>query len=195
MVGGARGSDLIEIARREWFTSGVCTSGRNKVMGMFAQEIAEANPTDGTGMYFLPGQYPLVQVDRLKLFESKDPKKGKAELFVIVCDVLDSQVQQRPAGTRGVAQTLNSNHPSAKDDGKRFISALFPSVTNIDGDGVKALTSDEQPAHGRLLSLECYEKVNEKTGKKFTKHIWRSVPDELQEKAAELRAKAGLTPF
>lgn len=172
-------------------------------MSMFAKQIAEAKPSDGSGMFFIAGQYPVVQLKQVKLTNSRDPKKGNAELFIIVCDILESRVAERPAGTQDVANILNSNHPGGKDDAKRFIMALFPGMaeTAIDEQGVQALTSVEQPCKGKLLALECWEKVS--TTKKnadgspsvFTKHIWRAVSDEIQAQASELRAKAGLPPL
>ncbi len=172
-------------------------------MGMFANKVAAAKPSEGTGLYFLAGQYPLVQIDQLKLIKSQDPKKNGAELFIIVCDILESKVADRPSGMRGVAQTLNSNHPSAADDCKRFIWAAFPQFKEnnqeLDEEGINFLTSVEQPARGTLLALECYVKPpgpNSKAGSQgFTKHIWTPVGASIQAQAAELRAKAGLPPL
>jgi hypothetical protein len=46
------------------------------------------------------------------------------------------------------------------------------------------------------LSLECYHKKSEKTGKVFTKHIYRPIdPPDLQLRANDLRALAGLAPM
>ena len=162
---------------------------------MFAKKVAEAQPSDNAGLYFLAGQYPLVQVDTIKLITSQKPGRVGAEMLVLQFDILDSKVAERPAGMRSVCQILNSNHPGAADDAKRFVQALYPSVSadTIDEAAIVALTSAEQPAHGRLLALECYVKRSEKTGKDFTKHLWREVPEALQAQAKELRAKAGLS--
>lgn len=164
-------------------------------MGMFANQIAGAKPSEGSGLYFLPGLYPVVQIKQLKMFDSKNPSRAGAEMLIIDTDILESRVPDRPAGTQSCAQTLNSNHPGAKDDAKRFFLALGLEEAQIDENLVKLLTSVEQPAAGYLLSLECYEKVSSKTGKKFTKHIWRPIAGVTQEQAPELRAKAGLPPF
>lgn len=163
-------------------------------MSMFAKKVAQAQPNEGTGLFFLEGRYPIVQVMELKCIVSKNPKHLGAEKFIIVGDILESLVVARPTGMRGVCQILNSNHPGAADDCKRFITACLPMIdpNTIDEDGIVALTSAEQPAAGRLMSLECYEKKNEKNGNVFTKHIWRSLDESTQAHAAELRAKAGL---
>lgn len=164
-------------------------------MGMFANQIASARPSEGSGLYFLPGLYPVVQVKELKMFDSKNPSRAGAEMLIINCDVLDSRVEGRPAGTQDCAQILNSSHPGAKDDAMRFFNALGFTVEQVDESLIKMLTSPQQPAAGYLLSLECYDKVSSKTGKHFTKHVWRPVAGVTQEQANELRAKAGLPPF
>lgn len=184
-------------------------------MGMFAQKVATAAPNDSSGLNFEEGHYPLVQLDQFKLFASKKPGREGVEMVAIVCDVLESRVATRPAGTRGVGQILNSLHPGAADDAKRFINALFNTPEEArawiqallgtgaavgDGDvaevlSLEGLASPAQPCRGRLLSLECYVKKSTKTGKEFTKHIWRPVTAAVQAEAAALRAKAGLPPL
>lgn len=166
-------------------------------MGLFAKKVAEAKPSENTGLFFNAGQYPVIQIDSLKYIISKKPGREGTEMFIIVCDVLDSKVADRPPGTRGVSQTLNSQHPGAADDCKRFIQALFPDVdpATIDEAAITALTSSEQPAHGLTLSLECYVKKNDKTHKEFTKHIWRPLTPEVRATVPMLRSKAGLPPL
>jgi len=100
---------------------------------MFANKMASAKPTEGgSGLYFLPGLYPVVQVKQIKMFDSKNPSRVGAEMMIINCDILDSRVADRPAGTQDCAQTLNSNHPGATDDGKRFFLALGIPEETID---------------------------------------------------------------
>lgn len=167
-------------------------------MSMFAKKVALAKPSDSAGLFFLPGLYPLVQIASLKLIQSKKPGREGAEMFIIDCDILDSRCPERPAGTQNVAQILNSQHVSAPDDVKRFLAALFNGEVDpdsIDEAGISALVSAEQPAAGRCLALEVYDKKSEKTGKTFTKHVWRAPAPELAAKAAELRAKLGLAPL
>jgi hypothetical protein len=164
-------------------------------MGMFANQIAGAKPTEGSGLFFLPGLYPVVQLKQLKMFDSKNPSRAGSEMLIINCDILESRVDERPPGTQDCAQVLNSSHPGAKDDAKRFFLALGIPEESIDENLVKLLTSVEQPAAGYLLSLECYDKVSSKTGKHFTKHVWRPVAGITQDQADDLRAKAGLPPF
>lgn len=184
-------------------------------MGMFAQKVAEAKPSDNVGLLFEVGHYPVVQADQFKLFTSRKPGREGVEMVAIVCDILESRVESRPAGTRAVSQVLNSLHVGAADDCKRFINSLFStpeeakawikSLLRTDAEisdqdvaevlSLEGMASAAQPGRGRLLSLECYTKKNEKTGKEFTKHIWRPVAPEIQAKAAELRAKAGLPPL
>jgi len=165
-------------------------------MGMFAQQIADAKPTEGSGLYFEPGQY-VVQLKVVKQRTSQNPKHPGAEMLIISTDILQSNCAARPAGMQDVAQILNSNHPSAKDDAKRFFCTLFPDAKpeQITAEVVDIVTSVEQPKAGTLLALECYHKQSEKTGKRFTKHLWRPVDAATAANAAELRAKAGLPPF
>jgi hypothetical protein len=177
---------------------------------MFAQRVAEATPNDNTGIFFEQGNYPLVQLDQFKFFQSTKPGREGVEMVALVFDIIQSNVPSRPAGTRGVSQILNSLHAPSADDCKRFINALFPSVASAQawfGKLVgRPLTDDElasvlsiegmssvgQPVRGRLLKLECFTKVSQKTGKEFTKHWWYPVADETQAKAAELRIAAGI---
>lgn len=167
-------------------------------MGMFAKSVAVAKPTENSGLFFLPGLYPLVQITQLKMIQSKKPGRESAEMFIISCDVLESRCPDRPAGSSGVTQIVNSMHFGAADDVKRFLVALFNGEIDpdaIDEAGINALVSAEQPAAGRCLSLEVYDKKSEKTGKTFTKHIWRPAPPDLAARAAEIRAKCGLAPL
>lgn len=78
-------------------------SERQKAMcSMFAKKVSEATPSEASGLYFLAGQYPVIQVDQLKLITSTKPGRIGAEMFVAVFDILDSRVQDRPAGMRAV---------------------------------------------------------------------------------------------
>lgn len=181
-------------------------------MGMFAQKVAAATPGESGGsLWFKDGEYPLIQIDQVKLVISTHPSTLGVEKFVVVADILDSKVPDRPAGMRGVSHTLNGLHASAAKDCKNFLIAAFPEVDASEWDKEHALNPEDersivhptiQPAHGRLLSLTVYTKLNAKGEldrfgkvKQFTVHRYMPVSEEIQAKAAELRAKAGLPPF
>lgn len=170
-------------------------------MGMFAKKTAEADPQERGGLWFEPGKYPLVQVDQLKLVDST--KDEGIEKFVIVCDILQSNVAERPAGMTGVAQVMSGKYKGSFDDAKRFLIACFPDVDPAEWDKPHALDKDHensvvnaaQPGHGRLLELEAWHKKNPKNGNIYTVHKWSPVAPDIQAAAAELRAAAGLKPF
>ena len=81
--------------------------------------------------------------------------------------------------------------------------AVFPDVDpaewdkeeTLDPNAEASVVNAAQPAAGRLVSLECWVKKNEKKGTLFTVHKWTPVAPEIQEQAAALRAKAGLPPL
>lgn len=157
-------------------------------MSMFAQRVAK-EPLRGSsnGLFFLPGKY-LVEIDEVKLIESADPLKNKAEMFIIISNILESSNPERPAGMKGVSQILNGNHPGAMSDCKRFLLTLEPSLTDEKiPDFMEKITGAEQEAHGAVLELDTYFKVSKKTGNKFTVHRWSRPGESAGE--AETEAK------
>jgi hypothetical protein len=176
-------------------------------MGMFAQNFAKATPGAGGGLWYKDGDYPLIQIDHLKLIDSKNPQHNGAEKLIIVTDILQSKVAERPAGMRGLSHVLNSQHAGAARDAKEFCIAVFPGVDHSewDKDGEESPMHPKNPrglvhdvtqlARGRLVSLTVFTKISEKSKKPFSVHRYTAVSDAIQEQADELRAAAGLPPM
>jgi hypothetical protein len=90
---------------------------------------------------------------------------------------------------------INFKHDPAADNVKALLAAiLHVEVEQIDKDTSMASVSKEQPATGRLVRLEA-SNIKTKADKDYTKLVWSPIDDEMQAKAAELRAEAGLEPL
>ena len=138
------------------------------------------------GVYFLPGLYPVVQVDVIKLIKSRHGD----DLVIVEFDILVSEVPNRPAGSRATAFHNFSKHDAAPGNFKALLAAITDSKPeNVDAKTSRAAMSDAQPAHGRLVRLEAVEIIT-KAGNPFTKLNWYALDDSVQAKAEELRKKA-----
>lgn len=174
-------------------------------MGMFARRIADAKPGENRGLFFEPGLYPLVQCKKVKIFPSAKPGREGTDMMAIEFDILESKVEARPAGMQNVSQVLNGAHTGSAQDGINFLVSALPEIdpkewawdeTKKDEEqGVSLVASPLQPARGRLVMLECFHKKSNRSGNIFTVHRYTAVKPEVQARAAELRAKAGLPPL
>lgn len=150
-------------------------------------EGAEARQS---GVYPVAGVYPVLFVDALKMIKSR---KGDT-IFIAEFDVIKSEVESRPAGTR-MSWAVNFRHDAAPGNVKAFLAALMNvEPEKIDKDGARMAVSEKNPCHGRLIRLEA-SMTKTKTGNDFTICDWRSIPEPIQEKATDLREKAGFAPF
>lgn len=172
-----------------------------KVMGMFGGESAapkapqksndpfsRIEDSEGRtgGIYPLPGVYPVLYVDTLKMIRSR---KGE-DVFVAEFDILQSDLPERRAGTR-MSWAVNFRHDASPGNVKAFLAALMNvPQAEVDGKSAQYACGDKNPCHGRLIRLEAVL-TKTKGGNDFTLCNWRSLPDEIQAKATELRTGAG----
>jgi hypothetical protein len=149
-------------------------------------KIANSETKEG-GVYILPGIYPVLMVDVIKVIKTR---KGD-DMFIAELEIIQSQVEDRPAGTK-VSLTHNLRHDVSPQLVKTFFAKMM-GVTDeeIDAEGLKFACSEKQPCKGRLVRLE----ATRKEGKDYLVHTWTELPEAMQEKAKELRAEAGFAPF
>lgn len=154
------------------------------------ERIGGADPSN-QGVYPLPGVYPFLYVDSLKMIKSR---KGD-DLFIAELEILESLVEARPAGTR-MSWIVNMRHDPSPGNVKAFMVALTRIESDgIDADSMKLAVSEKNPCHGLLIRLEATA-TETKSGGPFTLCKWQSVPSDVQNKAEELRKLAGFdTPF
>jgi hypothetical protein len=151
--------------------------------------VANADEQEGAA-YPVPGVYPVLMVDTLKMIESRKGDK----LFVAELEVIQSDVPERPAGScmQWVANFRHDPTPGA-------VKTFFARIMGVDGsevtsDALRYAIGEKQPCRGRLVRLEA-NMVKTKSDRDFTKCTWRELPEAMQEKAQELRAEAGFAPF
>lgn len=181
-------------------------------MSFFASQIAGAQPkSTESRRWFEQGDYPIVQIDELKIINSQKPTEQGVSWFIIVADVLESRVSALPAGTRGISQRLKSTWPGSKGEVQAFVRTLFPGTpehvwqnpATFDPSSPQSIVNPAvNVAHGLLLSLNVWNKQNQVTGKTFGVHQWSVIPaevwdarPELQNKAAALRTHLGMPPM
>jgi hypothetical protein len=142
------------------------------------------------GVFVLPGVYPLLYCDVLKMIRSR---KG-ADLFIAEFDILDSKVTERPVGTR-MLWIVNFAHDPAPGNVKAFLAALMGvDPEEVDAAGAKYACSQENPCHGRLIRCQASETLT-RAGGTFTVCSWTTVPNDIQAEAQEVRKAAGFAPF
>lgn len=151
--------------------------------------IAEADVTERS-VYFEEGVYPVLYLDVMKMVNSR---KGDT-FFVAEFDILESNVSSRPSGSRAVWMA-NFRHDATPGNVKDFIAKLNGvEPEEITAESVKLACSEKNPCSGRLIRLEAVQ-TDTKSGGKFTRHNWRTLPEEVQEQAKELREQAGFPGF
>lgn len=138
------------------------------------------------GIYPMPGIYQVLYVDVVKMIRSR---KGE-DVFIAEFDILQSDVPERKAGTR-MSWAVNFRHDASPGNVKAFLAAVMNSEqSEVDGKSAQLACSDKNPCHGRLVRLEAVQ-TKTKAGNDFTLCNFRPIPDDMQAKAAELRAEAG----
>jgi hypothetical protein len=89
----------------------------------------------------------------------------------------------------------NFRHDATPGNVKDFIAKLNGvEPEDVTAESVKMACSETNPCSGKLIRLEAVT-VETKSGGNFTRHNWRPIPEELQQKAAELRQEAGFPGF
>jgi len=128
------------------------------------------------------GVYPLLYVDVLKIFRSKSADEL---IFVAEFDILDSQSTTNPPGTHAcvIHKFIHKTTPG-------LIKAMLAAIGDVNVDGVtaedaKMACSDANPLHGRLVRLQS----SPVAGKVYLRNEWFAIPENVQERAEELRAR------
>jgi len=149
------------------------------------QRTAEADPNQRS-VYPVPGVYPALMADSLKMIQSR---KGE-DLFVAELEILDSQVDDRPAGTR-MSWIVNYKHDSAPGNVKAFFCALMSTTEDqVTADALRYACGVQNPCQGRLVRLEA-SNTKTRAGGDFTLCNWQVIPENMQAQAGELRKRAG----
>ena len=140
-------------------------------MSLF-EGIEEAQVGQG-GVYFLPGKY-VAKI--LKCITLKSRKRE--DLFIVECEVVESDVPERKPGTRA-SWIVNFKQDAALGNIKGFIAAangINPGTEDlvreeVDSEVCEYSVSPENPLAGILIRLVA---VNKKTraGGDFTLHLW-----------------------
>jgi hypothetical protein len=153
------------------------------------EQIANSEVTERS-VYFEEGVYPVLYLDVMKMVNSR---KGDT-FFVAEFDILESNVSSRPSGSRATWMA-NFRHDATPGNVKDFIAKLNGvEPEEVTAESVKMACSETNPCSGKLIRLEAVN-VETKSGGNFTRHNWRPIPEELQQKAAELREHAGFPGF
>ena len=138
----------------------------------------------------------------LSPFFDPDEDKYKEKRQQIVENV---KVLQRAGVTRRVTWTgfgsnsltyvANFRHDATPGNIKMLVAAIMNAdPSEVTAESSKIAFSDQNPCHGRLVRLEATE-TKTRANKDFTLHKFLPIPNDVQQKAAELRANAGFTPF
>jgi hypothetical protein len=170
-----------------------------KPQGSVFDQIANAEVRAASTPFPLPGNY-LVCVDYVQMTKTKD---SGHDLFVVEFEILESQVSERPAGTRIRWQQDIQKYRGAFSAIKTFISVLSDTPSeDIDGQAVQYVCSDKNPTNGLLIGMSAVAATNQrgetlmtKNNEPFCKCSWRNIPEEMQKQKDELREKAGFPPF
>ncbi|NIQ90985.1 MAG: hypothetical protein GWN93_19075 [Deltaproteobacteria bacterium] len=150
---------------------------------------ANATAREG-GTYPDPGLYPVLYVDRLQMKRSR----RNEDVFIASFDIVESKVPSRPAGTQ-MDWVVNYRHDASPGNVKAFFLAMMNlKDEDLDADGLRFAVSEDQPCRGRLVRMQATEQTTQ-AGGIFTACNWTAIPDEIQNKADELRTAAGFAPF
>ncbi|KKM13359.1 hypothetical protein LCGC14_1716990, partial [marine sediment metagenome] len=88
-----------------------------------------------------------------------------------------------------------TKHDAAPGNVKAFLAALAGvDDTEIDVAGAEMAVSDQNPMQGMIIRLEA-SVIQTRAKTDFTLCRWSNLNEEMQAKAAELRAAAGFPPF
>jgi hypothetical protein len=148
-------------------------------------QVAGASPTEG-GIYPKPGIYPLVFIDAVKMIRTR---KGE-DMFVAELCILNSEVAERPAGSR-MSWCANFKHDAAASNVKLFLAAAMGMpVDSVDAAGMQFACSDQNPLYGRLLRIEA-SNIETRSGNPFTVCKWHAIADEHQARSEEYFKAAG----
>ena len=144
-------------------------------------EVGGATVNQG-GTYPLVGFYPKLEIEALR--EKISEKHRGHELYIVELLVHESNVQERPPGSRMSVVYNCTKHQSAPGDVKALLAAiLHVEPDQIDAATSRASVSSAQPGAGRYVFLEAYEvMIGDNKDVPFTKTRWSPVPEDQQRK-------------
>jgi len=154
------------------------------------ERVGNAN-AQGGGIYPLPGMYPVLFVDTLKM----KLNRKEEDVFIAEFDICQSEVAGRPPGTR-MSWVANLKHDAAPGNVRMFIATLFGvPLEEVDGSTAELACGADNPARGRLIRLEASNIKTREKKQDFTLCRWITIPEDMQAQAKELRLAAGFPPF
>jgi len=167
----------------------VAAAPRKSVFDLIGEAEGDRNSS-----YLLPGIYPVLQVNVLKMITAR----AGHDSFVAEFDILDSEVEERPAGTSAswvVAFKPGDREKLAANNVRSFLAALMgATLEEVDAKAAAFASSAANPCHGRLVHASAVNKLT-KAGGDFTAINWRTLQADVQARAAELRLAARFPPF
>lgn len=135
-----------------------------------------------TGVYPVAGVYPVLYVDVVKMFRSRKSD----DLFTAEFLILESQVIDRPAGSKMTWQT-NMKHDAGPGNARGFIAAVMScKIDEVTAQAATLTCSAENPCHGRLVRLLATQ-IETRAGNPFTVCDWVSLPEDQQVQAEAAR--------
>jgi len=151
--------------------------------------------TSESGVYPEPGVYPVLEIDSCRVIDSRKGDK----LFCAEFNILESRVEERPAGSSMSWMANLTKHDAAPGNVRKFLAAAAGvTVENVDPEGSAAAVSSHNPLHGRLVRLEAMM-TKTRAGGDFTLCKFTSLPDDVQALRDDYRRAAsfqgGEAPF
>lgn len=159
-----------------------------------AADLIARSQTNSGGVYFLPGVYPVLHVCDFK----EQLSRKKDDLIIAEFEIIESDVAERPAGTK-VSQVYNlTKHDAAPGNVKSFIAAVMGvRPDDLSPEEWAALSSaalDDKQVVGRVVKAQA-SIIKTRAGGDFTKVDFFPLGDDMQEAARELREAAGFPAF
>lgn len=134
------------------------------------------------GIYPMPGVYPVLYIDTVTIFRSR---KGY-DLFTVSFLILESQVADRPAGTK-MSWQANLQNDAGPGNARAFLASNLDSpIQEVTPEVVTLACSSENPCHGRLVRLSATG-TKTKADKDFTICEWTALAPEFQAQAEAAR--------
>lgn len=157
------------------------TQGQSDPGAGIFDRIGKAEPSH-QGVYPLPGVYPVLYVDVVKMLRSR---KGD-DLFTVEFLILESEAVDRPSGSKVTWQT-NMRHDAGPGNARTFIAAAMGClIKEVTSQAAMLTCSDKNPCHGRLVRLLATN-VTTQAGNPFTVCDWSPISEDVQVRAGELR--------
>jgi hypothetical protein len=139
-------------------------------------------------MYPVPGIYPMLYTDCLKMVQNR----AGIWVFIADFDIIQSEVVERPAGTK-MSWASSFQYDGAAGDVRGFLAHLMGvAIEEVDEAGSAQACSPENPCHGRLIRCEAQ---HPKEGKKFIRCNWRTIDENIQAEAENWRDSVFAVPF